>query len=238
MPNLLSRSATRQPAGVRAAGARRDAGAGARRALDDRQPGSRTTIPTPTRASADGDDLQRALQRRPDPARLPGADGRGRLRPADCLRQRRQPAARALGGARARDVGAGLARRHAAGASSGSCSSRACCSRSSAALLGLALAAVGVRLFDAGDDRRRQAVLDSVHDGRARLRVLRRGLPRHRRRVRPRAGAARVEDQPQRGAEGRRPRQQRRRPRAALDRRADRRRDRADARAAGRRRAS
>ena len=95
---------------------------------------------------------------------------------------------------------------------------------------------IGIRLFDRATAGCRPAVLDSVHDGRQRVRLLRAGLPRHRHHLRPRAGASRLEDRRQRGAEGRRPQRHRRRPRPALDRRADGRRARADRRAARRRR--
>ena len=67
------------------------------------------------------DDVQPALQRRADPAHLPGAARRGRLRAAHRLRQRRQPAARALGVPRARDGRPDCARRRTRDASSGSC---------------------------------------------------------------------------------------------------------------------
>ena len=78
-------------------------------------------------------DVQRTLQRRPGPHRVPDPDGRGRLRAADRLRQRRQPAAVALDGSgRARSrCATRWARR--AGAWCGSCWSRACCSASPAA---------------------------------------------------------------------------------------------------------
>ena len=81
----------------------------------------------------DAADVQRAVQRRRDPAPFPDAAGRGRLRAADRLRQRRQPSAlarRFTAPARWR-----CARRSApaAGASCGSCWSRASCSGSPAA---------------------------------------------------------------------------------------------------------
>ena len=62
---------------------------------------------------AEGADLQRARQRRPDPRGVSVADGRGRLRAADRLRQRRQPAAGALGAPLARDRRARVDRRDA-----------------------------------------------------------------------------------------------------------------------------
>ena len=78
------------------------------------------------------DDVQRTRQRRPDQAGLPVADGRRRLRAADRVRERRQPAARALGQPRARDVASASRSARRAGASSASCWSKACCCRSSA----------------------------------------------------------------------------------------------------------
>ena len=168
------------------------------------RPSSRTTIPTPTRTSRRRsmtfNERSTAAQIQTD---LPGADGRGRLRAADRLRQRRQPAARALGAARARDCGPRLARRHrwrivrqllveSVLLSIVSGAARPRRSRSSAS----------------GCSTRRDADVGKPYwmkftmDG-DRLRVLRRGLPRHRRRLRPRAGAARLEDRRQRGDEGR-----------------------------------
>ena len=73
-----------------------------------------------------------------------------------------------------------------------------------AGVLGLALSFVGIRMFDRGHAGCRQAVLDPVHDGRPRDRVPRGHLPRHRHHLRPRAGAARLEDRRQRDPEGRR----------------------------------
>ncbi len=58
-----------------------------------------------------------------------------------------------------------------------------------------------LRCRDAGC---RQALLDSVHDGRPRLRVPRGDLSRHRRHLRARAGAPCLEDRRQRDPEGRR----------------------------------
>ena len=62
-----------------------------------------------------------------------------------------------------------------------------------------------------GHAGRRQAVVDSLHDGLVRVRLSRRRHAWHGPPVRPRAGAARLEDQRQRGAEGRRPHRHRRR---------------------------
>ena len=93
------------------------------------------------------------------------ADGRGRLRAADRLRQRRQPAAGALGAPVARDGRPRVARRHAlAHRPAAAGRERAARAHRRCARLGLAI--VGIRLFDAADGGRRQAVLDSVHDGR------------------------------------------------------------------------
>ena len=95
-----------------------------------------------------GHDVQRADERRPDQAGLPVADGRGRLRAADRLRQRRQPAARALGRPRARDVRPHLARRVAlAHRPPAAGRERDAVDHQRAARPGLAN--VGVRLFDA-----------------------------------------------------------------------------------------
>ena len=58
-------------------------------------------------------DLQRALQRRSDPGRVPRDDGRRRLRAAHRVRERRQPAAVALGASLARDCRPHRARRDA-----------------------------------------------------------------------------------------------------------------------------
>ena len=115
--------------------------------------------------------------------------------------------------------------------SSGSCWSRACCSRSSAALLGLGLSMIGIRLFDAAvADVGKPYWIQFTFDGRV-FALPRGDLPRHRHHLRPRAGAARVEHRHQRGAEGGRP--IRLRPsRPPLDQRAHRRRAGADAGAA------
>ena len=151
------------------------------------------------------------------------------------MRERRQPAAVARHQSRARNFRARRARRLAL-------------ARHPAAADG-ERAAVGDRRPRGTrhrDDRhppvrsrhggRRTAVLDSVHDGRQRVRVLRARLPRHRHHLRPRAGAARLEDRRERDPEGRRPQRHRRRARAPLDRRADGRRAHAHRRAARRRR--
>ena len=97
---------------------------------------------------------------------LMGAVG---VRAADCVRERRQPAARALGEPRPRDVGPHLARRDALADRPAAAGRERAALRSSAALLGLALAHVGVQPVRRGDAGRRQAVLDQVHDGRAGL---------------------------------------------------------------------
>ena len=130
-----------QPRGLRTAGRRRHAGAGAVGDEHDRRASWRATIPTPTRTSrARVMTFNERDERRADQADLPVADGRGRLRAADRLRQRRQPAARALGQPRARDVASASRSARRAGASSASCWSRACCCRSSAACSASALA--------------------------------------------------------------------------------------------------
>ena len=98
---------------------------------------------------AAADDVQRALQRRADPADLSRAAGRGRLRAAHRLRQRRQPAARALRAPRAARSPCASRSAPAAAASSASCWSRACCSPASAACSGWRSRVVGIRLFDA-----------------------------------------------------------------------------------------
>ena len=79
-------------------------------------------------------------------------------------------------------------------------------------------------------------VLDPVHDGRQRARLLRAGVPRHRHLLRPGAGAAHLEDRRQRSPEGRRPQRCRGGARQPLDRGADDRRTGAHRRAARRRR--
>ena len=90
------------------------------------------------------------------------ADGRGGVRAAHRLLERRQSAAGARGASLARDRGPRLARRDARGASSASCSSRACCWRASAALS----ASASRWSSSAGSTREtaecRQAVLDDV----------------------------------------------------------------------------
>ena len=98
-------------------------------------------------------------------------------------------------------------------------------------------AAAASRWFETATAGRRQAVLDHVHHGRQRLRVLRRRLPRHRHCVRPGAGASRFAHRHQRGPEGRAAAADVGGLRARrLDQCAHRRRSRADARAARRRR--
>ena len=85
-----------------------------------------------------GDRLLAAPQRLLDAAHR--ADVHGRPGAADRVRQCRQPADRARVCAAARDCRPAVARRLAPDSSSGSCSSRAWCSRSPAARLGLLLA--------------------------------------------------------------------------------------------------
>ena len=131
-----------QPAHLRAAEARRRPGRGAgRRRPRDRA--ARAAFPGTNRGvqvvAAEGEG------RRPHAARPLGAARRRRLRPADRLRQRRAHAAgaRAARGSRRSPCASRSARRGSR--SSASCSSRACCSRGLGGVVGLALAAVGVR---------------------------------------------------------------------------------------------
>jgi predicted permease len=103
-------------------------------------------------------------------------------------------------------------------------------------LFGLALAYVGVRLFDAAtQDVGKPYWIQFTMDAQV-FALLRGGLPGHRNRVRSCAGAARVEDRSQRSAQGRRPLGQQRRQGPPLDQRPDRCRARVDAGAACRRR--
>ena len=108
------RDAEAQPAaaaGVRPPGARRDARTGAGRD-DHHHAAAREGEPRHQQGHPGaGPDLQRKHERRPDPDGVPVADGRGRVRAADRLRQRRQPAAVARHQPRARDCRARLARR-------------------------------------------------------------------------------------------------------------------------------
>ncbi len=220
---------------IRPARAGRHARAGPRRAREHRQSPCARLPRHEQGHQAERDDLQRALQRRRDQARVPVADGRRRVRAADCVRQRRESAARSIGRACPRNVGSGLTRCNPLA------DRPATAGREPVALGARRHAGPGTgvgwrQALRAGDGRRRQAVLDSVHDGQQGPGVFRGRLPWHRRDLRARACASRLKGGFERGAEGRRAGQQRRRSRQALDQRADRRRTRADAGAAGRRR--
>ena len=86
-----------------------------------------------------------------------------------------------------------------------------------AGVAGLGLAYFGVRVVRREHPGHRQTVLDAVHDGPRRLRILRGGVPAHRHRVRPGAGDLRVADERQRSDEGWRTLWIGRLPRPALD---------------------
>ena len=223
------------PAGLRPAAARREPAAGADRAERHRRaPRDRVSRHEQGDHRRPRGDLQRAIQRRQHPDGHAGDDGGGRVRPAHRLRQRRQPAAVAVGASLARGGRPHRARRHA---------------------LARGPPAAGRKRAARHDGRRdrprprprrrpalrqrrrgfRQAVLDQVHDGLHRLRLPRGDLRRDGHPVRARARAAGDEDQRQRGAQGRRPRQRRRPARAVADGDDGRPRARADARAARRR---
>ena len=187
--------------------------------------------------AGDHPDVQRTLQRRRYPPSLPLDDGRGGLRAADRMRQRRQPSALARRKSFARDRLAHRARRLAV-------------ARHSPTARRKHPARLHRRRIrpDAGVRRRspvrqgglggcRQALLDPVHDGLDRLRISRRHLCRDRHRLRARAGASGVENERQRSAEGRRTRHERQPAGAVAERNDGRHRDRADDRAARRRRA-
>ena len=154
----------RQPATSACSAGSRAASPGIRRR--SRWPASRATPDDLSRDQQEhritADDVQRALQRRTDPPGVPVAARRGRLRPADCVRERGQPAAGALGVPRARDGRAHRARRRAADGSCGSCSSRASCWRVLAALLGLGLDRRRRPAVRCRCRRRRQALLDRL----------------------------------------------------------------------------
>ena len=130
-------------------------------------------------------------ERRTDPHGVPVADGRRRVRAADCVRERRQPAAVAGHQPGAGDFGArvarrvALARRPAAADGERAAVDRSAASAASASRRSASGCSIAPR-SDVGP-----AVLDPVHDGRQRHRVLRAGLPRHRHHLRPRAGPAR-----------------------------------------------
>ena len=98
------------PAGRRAGAPGCVAGAGRMRKSRRSAGSSPRSTPTATRASASRHSAARGDGRR-HPQVVLGVARRGRLRAADCVRQRRQPAAGAGGGARERDRGADRARR-------------------------------------------------------------------------------------------------------------------------------
>ena len=162
--------------------------------------------------------------------------GRGRLRAADRLRERRQPAAVARHPPRPREWRCASRSARPAGASSGSCWSRACSSGVVGGVLGLLLAVGGVRLFDAavadvGKPYWIVFTMDYVVFGFLAAVCVVTGIIFG---IAP--ALADLEDQRQRTAEGRRPRQRRQPPHALADEHDGRRRTRADARPARRRR--
>ena len=111
-PAPETRRTSRQQRRLRPPGDRRHLEPGGDR--DGRRSRASCKPPTPSsnkNIEARADDVQRTLQRRADPADFPVAARGGRLRPADRLCERRQPAARALGVPRARDGRAHRARR-------------------------------------------------------------------------------------------------------------------------------
>ena len=181
-------------------------------------------------------DIHRALRRRCRRTMFLVMMGAAELRAAHRLRERRQPAAardRRIAPVRSR-----CARRSARRAGvSRSCWSRAWCWRSSAAPR-LLLAYFGVQAFDAAVP----AIPGKPYwiDFRSRLRrvrIRRRDMRADGHPLRPRAGSPRVEDEQQRGPEGRRPRHDRQPPRALAQRDDGRHRAGADGRAARWRRA-
>ena len=107
------------------------------------------------------------VQRRPDQAGVPVADGRRRLRAADRVRERRQPAAGALGEPLARDLRPRVARRDALAHRPAAAGRERAARDHQRRARPRRSSIVGIRLFDAAVAGRRQAVLDGVHDGRA-----------------------------------------------------------------------
>ena len=201
------RSATRATSGVRPPRARRDARAGAGRADRHHRSSSAEQISRHQQGHHGRVSRRSTNSMNGGPIRIgvPVADGRGRLRAADRVRERRQPAAVALGEPRARDRACASRSARRAGASSGSCWSRACCSPSSAASSGSA----SPRRHPAvrSPPRRTSAGRTGFSSRWTRIvfAFFAADLPGHRHPVRPGAGAARVEDRRQRGPEGRRP---------------------------------
>ena len=150
-----------------------------------------------SRHRADDRHLQRARERAADQARVLVADGRGRLRAADCLQQRRQPAAGALGRAREGGRRSRLARREPWRVIRQLLVESVMLSLIGG-LFGLPLAYAGIRLFDSlTQDVGKPYWMVFSMDPIVLLVLLRRVL-RHRDHLRPGAGAARVEDESQR----------------------------------------
>ena len=138
-------------------------------------------------------DVQRLGEPRRRRADRPDVDGRGGVRPAHRLRQRRQPAARALGAAGARGGHQGRAGRHAVA------NRAAVAGREPPARRGGRRGRPGAGRdrhppARRRDGRRRQAVLDDLPPRRRGRRVPRPGVRRDERAVRVRACPARLED--------------------------------------------
>ena len=174
------------------------------------------------------DPVSRSHDRTADQNHFLVAHGRGRLRVAHRLLERCQPAARAGRPSHAGDRRSRVAR------SDQVAHCPAAAGRERAARLRQRRRRPRIRraphpLVRPRNVEHQQAVLDGFHDGRRRLRVLCRGLSPDRNRLRPRTGAPHLEDQRERGPEGRWPFGIGRAPRAPLDDGAHRHRARADA---------
>ena len=146
-----------------------------------------------------GPDVQRLGEPRGCRADRPDVDGCGGVRPAHRLRQRRQPAARALGAPGARSGDSSRAGRHAVA------NRAAVAGREPPARRGGGRGRPGAgrgRHTPArpGDGGRRQAVLDDLPPRWRGRDVPRPGVRRDERAVRVRAGAARLEDAGRRAA--------------------------------------